>query len=147
MDSTIVIVIMIGAGLLMGVLPFAIFMGLGTLTGISSPDARLLVTFFLAAGILSFLVNLGAGMAVQKTNCGSVKNMNQIMNNSGLAFTIQITVLLLAYFLPWLRGIVSNLLPPDTESVVLESVGYSYYSLWAALFGTAISSTLSGLCG
>jgi len=146
MDSTILIVMMIASAMMMGVLPFGIFMGLGTATGIASTDPRIIVTFFLAAGVLAFLINLGANAAVQRGNCGSVKNTSQILNNAAIAFGIQIVVLILVYLVPSLRGIVSGLLPPDTDPLILDSVGYSYWSAWAALFGTAISSSLSGLC-
>jgi hypothetical protein len=146
MDNTILYVMMISTAIFMGVLPFGIFMGLGTALDIASTDPRILVTFFLAAGVLSFLINLGANAAVQRGKCGSVKNMNQIVNNSAIAFGIQIGTLLLVWLVPFLRGIVSGLLPPDTDPAILDSIGYSYFSVWAALFGTAISSSLSGIC-
>ena len=146
MDNTILFVMMIAAALFMGVLPFGIFMGLGTAVNIASSDPRLLITFFLAAGVLAFLINMAANSAVQRSSCGSIKNMNQIVNNSGLAFGIQIGVLLLVWLVPFLRGIVTGLFPPDTDPAILDSVGYSYFSAWGALFGTAISSSLSGVC-
>jgi hypothetical protein len=146
MDNTILYVMMIASALFMGVLPFGIFMGLGTATNIASSDARLLVTFFLAAGVVAFLINMGANAAVQRGNCGSIKNMNQIVNNSAIAFGIQIGTLLLVWFVPYLRSIVTGLFPPDTDPAILDSIGYSYFSAWAALFGTAISSSLSGVC-
>ena len=146
MDNTILYVMMIASALFMGVLPFGVFMGLGTATNIASSDARLLVTFFLAAGVVAFLINMGANAAVQRGNCGSIKNMNQIVNNSAIAFGIQIGTLLLVWFVPYLRSIVTGLFPPDTDPAILDSIGYSYFSAWAALFGTAISSSLSGVC-
>ena len=146
MDNTILYVMMIASALFMGVLPFGIFMGLGTAANIASSDARLLVTFFLAAGVVAFLINMGANAAVQRGNCGSIKNMNQIVNNSAIAFGIQIGTLLLVWFVPYLRSIVTGLFPPDTDPAILDSIGYSYFSAWAALYGTAISSSLSGVC-
>ncbi len=137
---------MIASALFMGVLPFGIFMGLGTAANIASSDARLLVTFFLAAGVVAFLINMGANAAVQRGNCGSIKNMNQIVNNSAISFGIQSGTLLLVWFVPYLRNIVTGLFPPDTDPAILDSVGYSYFSAWAALYGTAISSSLSGVC-
>jgi hypothetical protein len=146
MDSTLLYVMMIVSAMLMGVLPFGVFMGLGTATGIASTDPRILITFFLAAAVLAFLINLGANAAVQRSNCGSVKNWNQILNNSAIAFGIQSVTLLLVWLIPALRGVVSGLFPPDTDPVILDSISYSYFSAWAALFGTAISTTLSGIC-
>lgn len=130
----------------MAILPFGIFMGLGTMLSISSTDSRLLVVYILAALIFSYLTSLGAFALIQNFSCGSVKNMKQVATNASIALGIQAITLLLAWMFPSMRGIVSGLLPPDLDTSILDSVGYSYYSFWAALFGTAIGGTLSGIC-
>jgi hypothetical protein len=128
----------------MAMLPFAVFMGLSTLVG--SGDSRILIIYILAALILSYLTALGAFALIQRSNCGSVKNMSQIARNAGISFGIQAFTLLLCWLFPSMRNIVSGLLPPDLDQTILDSVGYSYYSFWASLFGTAIGGTLSGVC-
>ena len=146
MDATITYVMMIVIALLMSMLPFGIFMGLASLIGAPAGDTRILVTYILAALILSYLTALGAFALIQRSNCGSVKNMQQVAQNAGLSFGIQGVTLFLTWMFPSIRSIVSGLLPPDLDPAILDSVGYSYFSFWASLFGTAIGGTLSGIC-
>jgi len=146
MDSTILYAMMIAMAMLMAMLPFGIFMGLGSMLGTNASDPRLLVTFILLALIVSYLTSFGSFVLIQRANCGKIKNMKQIANNAGLALGIQGLFLFLAWLIPGLRGIVSNLMPPDLDPNILDSVGYSYFSFWASLFGTAIGGTLSGIC-
>lgn len=146
MDATIVFVMMIVCGLLMALLPFAFFMGLSSILGAGVSDPRLLVAYILCALVFSYLSSFGAFALTQRANCGGVKNMKQIALNSGLATGIQAVVLFLVWLIPFLRNIVTGLLPPDLDSNILDAVGYSYFSLWAALFGIAVGGTLSGIC-
>ena len=147
MDNTILYVMMIVNALIMAILPFGFFLGLSSLLNVTSSDTRLFVTYILASLVFSYLTALGAFALVQRSNCGSVKNMKQVASNAALALGIQAGTLLVVYFLPFLRTIISGLLPPDLDPNILDSVSYSYYSMWAALFGTAIGGTLSGVCG
>lgn len=147
MDNTIVYVMMIVSALFMAMLPFGFFLGLGSVLGVGSSDSRLFVSYILAALVFSYLIALGAFALIQRSNCGSVKNMKQISSNASLALGIQAGTLLVIKFVPFLRNIVSGLFPPDLDENVLDAVGYSYYSMWAALFSTAIGGTLSGVCG
>ena len=138
---------MIVSGLLMAILPFGFFMGLGSFIGVTGSDPRIFVAYILAALVFSYLTALGSFAIIQKSSCGSIKNMKQIASNAALALGIQAGTLIVIKFVPFLRNVVSGLLPPDLDVNILDSVGYSYYSLWAALFGTAIGGTLSGVCG
>jgi len=146
MDSTILYAMMIAMAMLMAMLPFGIFMGLGSMLGMNASNPQLLVTFILLALVVSYITSFASFLLVQRANCGQVKNWKQINNNAGLALGIQALFLLLAWLIPGLRGIVSNLMPPDLDPNIIDSVGYSYFSFWASLFGTAIGGTLSGIC-
>ncbi len=146
MDATLVYVIMIALGLLMAVLPFGVFMGLSTLLGRGSGDSSVLLTYFLASLAIGYLAALGAYALIQKTNCGSVKNMKQVATNAGLSTGVQAVILGLIWFFPSMRGLVTGLFSPDSDPIVLDAIGYSYYAFWASLFGTAIGGTLSGIC-
>ena len=143
---TMVYVMMVSVGLFMAILPFGIFMGLGTAIGATASDPRLLVVFFLAALVITYLLSLGAFSIIQASSCGKVKNMKQVAINASIALAIQAGTLLIAWFFPSLRGVVSGLFPSDLDPAIRESVAYSYFSFWAALFGTAIGGTLSGVC-
>lgn len=146
MDNTVLYAIMLAAAIFMTALPFLVFMGLATMIGATADDGRLLITMFLASAAIMYLICLGAFTLVQKYNCGSVKNMQQVASNAGLATGIQVGSLALAWLIPGLRGIVSNLFPPDIEANISTSLGYAYFGFWGALFGTAIGGTLSGMC-
>lgn len=129
----------------MGILPFGVFMGLGKVLEVANDDTRLFVCYILTALILSYVLALGAFALVQNHNCGKV-NIKQVASNAGISLGFQSVALFLAWLVPSLRGLVTNLLPPDTDEVLTKSIGYSYWSLWAALFGIAIGGTLSGVC-
>ncbi len=147
MDATIVYVMMVAIAIFMAILPFSIFMGIGSLLNITSSDTQLLVTYFLAALVFTYATSFGAFALVQKANCGSVKNLKQVASNAGISLGIQSLALFIAWLFPSLRRIISGLLPPDLDPAIIDSVGYSYFSFWASLFGTAIGGTLSGICG
>lgn len=146
MDQTILYCMMIGIALLMGILPFGVFMGIGHALGVASSDARLLVVFGLSTLLFSYLLSLAAFYIIQSSNCKHVKNMKQVSANATLAMWIQAFTLFLVWFFPSLRGVVSGLLPPTLDPVILDSIGYGYYTFWASLFGTAIGGTLSAVC-
>ena len=146
MDATIVFVMMVVCALLMALLPFAFFMGLSSILGTHPSDIRLLVSYILTALMFSYLTALGAFALIQRANCGSVKNMKQVASNAGLTVAVQAVFLFLVWLMPFLRNVVSDLLPVDTDKNILDAVGYSYFSLWATLFGVAIGGTLSGIC-
>jgi hypothetical protein len=130
----------------MAMLPFGVFLGLGTLLGTGSSDMRLVTVYFLAALVISYLTALGTFTLVQRQNCNGIKNMKQVASNAGIALGIQAVTLTLCYFIPGLRGLITNLFPLDLDMSIQDSLGYGYYSFWAALFGTAIGGTLSGVC-
>jgi hypothetical protein len=146
MDNTLLYVIMIGVSMLMAVLPFGVFLGLGTLLDVASSDIRLLTVYFLSALVVSYLISLGTFALIQRQNCGSVKNMKQVASNAGIALGIQAGALALCFLFPGLRSLVTNLFPLDLDIRIQDSLGYGYYSFWAALFGTAVGGTLSGVC-
>ena len=115
---------MITIGFLMTVLPFGIFMGLATLFGLPANDSRIMLTYFLLAIVIAYGTALGAYALIQRSSCGSVKNMKQIASNAGVSLAIQGFTLALVSFIPSLRGIVTNLFSPyrdwetDRKSVV-----------------------------
>jgi hypothetical protein len=145
MDMTMVYVMMVVVALFMAILPLGVFMGLAQALEVASTDTRLLVSYILVALIFSYVLSLGAFALIQQQNCKKV-NIKQAASNAGISLGIQSVVLLLVHFLPFLRNIVSDLLPAETDLAIKDSIGYSYFSAWAALFGVAIGGTLSGVC-
>jgi hypothetical protein len=132
--------------LLMGVLPFFVFLGLGTMLGTSSNDPRLLLILFLLSGIVAFLTSFGVFVLAQKSDCGEIKDMNKALNTAGIATLVQMAVMTLVWLIPPLRHIVSNLLPPDTDSNIGDGLSYGYFSGFAGVFTMLIGANLSGVC-
>ena len=132
--------------LIMGAIPLLVFMGLGSALGTQSSEMRVLVAFFLFAGIVVFLVSLGAFVLMQKEDCGKVQSVGKAANNAGLAMLIQIATLVLVWLITPLRGIVTNLLPPDLDPNISDALGYGYFGAFAGAFSTLVGASFSGMC-
>ena len=146
MDNSLLYILMLVGGIVMGVIPFLVFMGLGTLFGIGSPNFSLMVTLFVLTVLFSFGMSFASFVAVQKHKCGKVQDYGSISKYAGISTVIQTGVLLLVTFVPWLQGIVTKLMPPDTDSLVQVSASYGYYSFWGILFGLAFGGNMSSMC-
>lgn len=150
MNATLLYILMAFGSLIMAALPFGVFLGLGSMLGIEGggggADARLKFALFVVALLVSFGISFGAFALLQKSNCGEVKNWKQVSLNSLLSMGFQAGMMILIALIPWFRTVVGDLLPPDVDAVVKDAVGYSYYSLWAMLFGMAIGGTMSSSC-
>jgi hypothetical protein len=146
MENSLLYILMLVGGLIMSVLPFLIFMGLGTLFGIDSVNFTLLVSLFIVCIIASFLVSFTSFVVVQKNQCGKVQNFGNIAKFAGISTAIHTGALLLATFIPFLRNSVLNLMPPDTDPRVVGSTVYGYYSFWGILFGLALGGNMTSIC-
>jgi len=132
--------------LLLSAVPLLVFMGLGSALGTKSDDFRVLLAFFMLAGIIAFLASLGVFALMQKEDCGKVESMTKVANNAGLALLIQVGVLVLVWLVKPLRGIVTNLLPPDIDPNISDAIGYGYFGGFAGAFSTLIGASFSGMC-
>ncbi len=130
----------------MFMLPFFIFVTLGSLLGAPYGDMRLLITLFLGGAVLLYLVSLAAFSLIQHYNCGKVQSMKRISSNAGISIAIYTGMMLIAAFVPKLRSIVTDIISPEVELGVRDALGYGYYSFWGSLFGIAIGGTLSAVC-
>lgn len=130
----------------MFMLPFFIFITLGNSLGAAADDARLLGALIAGGAILMYVVGVGCFSVLQKYNCGKVQSMRRVSDNAGIATAIYAGLMALAAVVPRLRGIVTDIISPEVEDRVRQSLGYGYYSFWGALFGIAIGGTLSSIC-
>jgi len=146
MDASILTTLMLSVGVLMFMLPFFIFITLGGSLAAVPGDARLLVALFLAGAVLMYLVSAGAFALIQRYNCGKTQSASKIASNAGLSTAVYAGFLALAAFIPRLRSIVTDIISPEVEQNVRDSLGYGYYSFWGSLFGIAIGGTLSAIC-
>lgn len=146
MNMTFTIAMLICMFLLMGMIPLLVFMGLGSALGTQSSELRVLVSYFLFAGIVVFLASLGVFVLMQKEDCGKVEDVQKAANNAGLALLIQVVTLVLVWLITPLRGVVTGLLPPDIDTNITDALGYGYFGAFAAAFSTLIGASLSGMC-
>jgi hypothetical protein len=146
MDSSLLIVMMLCAGVMMAMFPFAVFYGLTRLIGAQADDPRLLVVYVVGSAVLMYAVSLGAFALLQRSNCGAVKNMKQVAINASISAAIQTFAAGVAVLIPGTLGIVTGLFPVELDSTTAAAIGYAYYNLWGALFGTAIGGTFSAVC-
>jgi len=146
MNTSILTTLMLSVGVLMFMLPFFIFITLGGSIAVVPGDARLLVALLLAGSVLMYLVSAGAFTLIQNHSCGKVKSAGQVATNAGTATAIYAGFLAVAAFVPPLRSIVTNIISPEVEQNVRDSLGYGYYSFWGSLFGIAIGGTMSAIC-
>ena len=146
MNMTFTIALIICMFLLLFMVPLLVFMGLGSALGTKSDDFRVILSFVLLAGIVAFLASLGVFALIQKEDCGKVQSMTKAANNAGLALLIQVAVLVIVWLVKPLRGIVTNLLPPDIDTNISDGLGYGYFGGFAAAFSTLIGASFSGMC-
>ena len=66
MNMTFTIAMLICMFLLMFTIPFLVFMGLGSALGTQPDEIRVLISYFLFAGIVVFLASLGVFVLMQK---------------------------------------------------------------------------------
>lgn len=137
---------MLAVGVLMFMLPFFIFVSLGGSLGATAGDPRLLGALLIGGSVLMYLIGTAAFTLLQKNNCGKVQSMRRISDNAGIATAIYAGMVGLAALIPKLRTIVTDIISPEVEVQVRDSLGYGYYSFWGSLFGIAIGGTLSSVC-
>lgn len=146
MNISILIAIMLTVGFFMAILPLAVFVGLRILIKAESGDLRLLSIYLIGSIIVMFGLSIGTFALLQHQSCGSVKNMKQVASNAGISTAIHALFMGLSLCIPWLRGVIIKLFPANINPFLVNSIGYSYYSFWGALFGIAIGGSLSAIC-
>lgn len=148
MDQSLVYLLMVLGGILMAALPFGVYMGGSTVLGITDPaSSQLLLLLFVGTICASYLISLGAMAVIQHNSCGKVKNMKQIAGNAGLSTVLMVLILLVAVYIPGLKGIVTGLFPPTMDPLVGQATSYSYFLFWGAVYGLVIGGYLSANCG
>ena len=146
MNVGVTIALLICMFLLMFTIPFLVFMGLGSALGTQPDEIRVLISYFLFAGIVVFLASMGMFVLMQKEDCGKVQSVQKAANNAGLALLIQVATLVLVWLIAPLRSVVTGLLQPDMDPNISASLGYGYFGAFAAAFSTLIGASFSGMC-
>lgn len=147
MNPALLYIIMACAGILMAMLPFGVFMGAGTLMGLTSSNIGLQVAYILILLAVAYGISFGSFALVQKSNCGEVKNVKQIALNSLLPVLANLLLVLLAVFVPWFKNVITGLMPPTLDAAIRDSTAFSYYAFWGTVLGMAVGGTMSASCG
>lgn len=137
---------MITTAIIISLVPYIGFMIGRYLLNLSTCDATLLITIYLAICILTFGITFGSFALMQQQTCGNVKNYKQIASNSGIATAIQAIGMPLVAFIPIIRSFVGSILPNWLSYTHKESISYGYFAFWFSLFGSAIGGTFSAVC-
>jgi hypothetical protein len=136
------------AGLILSGVPFGIYMGIGTMMGITdSSSSSLLLMLYVTVIALTFLSSAGSFALIQHQSCGKVKNYKQIASNAGISTLIVTLALSIAVFIPFLKNIVGSIISPDIDSNVKEALAYGYFLFWGGLYGFASGGYMSAVCG
>ena len=140
--------VLLGQGVFMALLTFAVVYGIASILGIGENivDVRITFTFFVVSCIALYGSSFGVFAGVQKDSCNEVKSWKQIAINAGIPTLIHAAITLLVIFVPWFQSIVGNLLPPDTPAFGKTAAAFAYYTFWSTLMGGALGGTLSGSC-
>lgn len=104
-----------------------------------------LLSLLLVIPALSFLSGFGLSSFSQYLYCGTVQP-TQIALVSTFAPAFVIGFGLLAYFLPFLRGPVEDIMPVSADSDMKYALGFSFYLLWAGIYGQNIASGMVQSC-
>ena len=112
---------MLSVGVLMFMLPFFIFITLGGSIAAAQGDPRLLVALFLIGAVLMYLVSAGAFTLIQNHSCNKVQSAGKIASNAGTATAIYAGFVALAAFIPKLRSIVTNIISPEGDRILVSA--------------------------
>lgn len=146
MNTGVLILVMLCASIFMALVPFGVFMGIGSLVGLPSTDFRMIVTYAIVLFGFAYGLSLLSFSLIQKSNCGEVRNFKQVALNSLVSVGFHVGLLVLIVAVPWFRNTVMNLFSPEIDQTVRDSIGFGYYSFWATMFGVALGGTLSASC-
>ena len=106
---------------------------------------------FVIFPFLSFLLSLFLNWFLQYMYCGAVSVNGITMASAMSPLTTEILVAL-AYFMPFLKNPVVQLLPelpqesPEEAMFVRDIWGYAFYLFWAGVYGQTIGSGMISAC-
>jgi hypothetical protein len=106
---------------------------------------------FVIFPLLSFLLSLFLNWFLQYMYCGAVSVNGITMAAAMSPLTTEILVAL-AYFMPFLKNPVLQLLPelpqesPEEAIFVRDIWGYAFYLFWAGVYGQTIGSGMISAC-
>jgi hypothetical protein len=94
---------------------------------------------------ISYLWGLGLNSLSQYITCSTV-SMPQVALVSLISPLFVIVFSLLAYFIPFLRSPVEEVLPYSADADMKYAIGFGFYMLWAGIYGQNVSSGMVQSC-
>ncbi len=146
MNISLLVTLMIATAIVISLIPYVGFMIGHYIFSLSTCDAYVLISIYLAILLITFGLCFGSFALMQQQTCKKVKNYKQIASNSGIATAIQAIGMPLVAFMPFIRSFVGSILPNYISYTTKESISYGYFAFWFSLFGTAIGGTFSAVC-
>lgn len=104
-----------------------------------------LATLLLLIPIISFVAGFGLSAFSQYIYCNKV-SIPQVAVVSTFSPGFVFLFSVLAYFLPFLRNPVENILPFTADQDMKYALGFSFYLLWAGIYGQNVASGLLQAC-
>jgi len=104
-----------------------------------------LVVLLVILPIISFVWGFGLSAFSQYINCNNV-SLPQVAIVSTFAPAFVFVFSLLTYFLPFLRAPVETIMPVSADADMKSALGFSFYLLWAGIYGQNIGSGLLQAC-
>ena len=104
-----------------------------------------LVTLLVIIPMISYVWGFGLSAISQFIYCNSVA-LPQVALASAVAPLVIFVFSLLVYFLPFLRAPVIQILPQNADGDIKYALGFSFYLLWAGIYGQTLSSIFLQQC-
>ena len=104
-----------------------------------------LISLLLILPALSYVSGFGLSAFSQYLYCGTVQP-SQIALVATFAPVFVVGFSLLSYFLPFLRSPVEEIMPVSADSDMKYALGFSFYLLWAGIYGQNIASGMVQSC-
>ena len=107
--------------------------------------ANPIIILLCVAPVISYIWGLGLNSLTQYITCGKVSGQQiALASLFGPAFVILFS--LLVYFAAFLRSPVESVLPLSTDIDMKYAIGFSFYLLWAGMYGQTVASGMVQSC-
>lgn len=103
------------------------------------------LTLFVLLPLISYLWGFGLNSLSQYINCRKI-SLSQISLVSLLSPLFVVVFSGLAYGLPFLRSPVESILPISADDDMRYALGFSFYLMWAGIYGQNIASGMVQSC-
>lgn len=105
-----------------------------------------LTALLIVLPLLSYVSGLGLNSLSQYIHCNKV-NFPQVASVSIIAPVFVVAFSVLIWFFTFLRSPVESILPLAADSDMKYAMGFSFYLLWAGIYGQNVAAGMLQNCG